>query len=125
MVINFRRKYFVAFLILLLIETCIAVLIPDGFIRQYFGDFLVVILIYCLLMSLFKLKPLAAAWMVLILATAIEIGQYFKVLDILGLGDNPLAILVLGNTFSLADLIAYFLGITTVVVIENLSRDPS
>ena len=113
------------FVVLLLIEACIAVFIPDGFIRQYFGDFLVVILIYCLIMSLFNLKPIAAAWIVLIISTAIEIGQYFRILDVLGLSENRLAILVLGNTFSLADLIAYFLGITTVVIVENLNRNQS
>ena len=60
-----------------------------------------------------------AAWIVLIVATSIEIGQYFDLLSKLNLEQNSIAKLVLGSTFSSGDLIAYLLGIITVVVIEK------
>ena len=106
-------------MILLIIEIGIATFIPGGFIRHFFGDFLVVIMLYCLIMSIFKIRPLVAAWMVLIIATLIELGQYFKILERLQMQDNKLATIVFGNTFSYGDLIAYLLGIILIVILEN------
>ncbi|NNK70299.1 MAG: DUF2809 domain-containing protein [Flavobacteriaceae bacterium] len=115
---QFQRKYFKAFLILLIIEIGIATFISGGFIRHSLGDFLAVILLYCLIMSFFKIKPIIVAWIVLIIATFIEVGQFFKVLEVLELQDNRLLNIVFGNTFSYGDLIAYLLGIMTVIIVE-------
>ena len=122
---RFERKYFKLFLILLIIEIGIATFISGGFIRHFFGDFLVVIMLYCLIMSFFRIKPLVAAWIVLIVATLIEVGQYFHVLEMIGLQNNKIANIVLGNTFSYGDLIAYLVGIIVVVVLENKYRKPT
>ncbi len=115
---QFQRKYFKAFLILLIIEIGIATFISGGFIRHSLGDFLAVILLYCLIMSFFKIKPIIVAWIVLIIATFIEVGQFFKILEVLELQDNRLLNIVFGNTFSYGDLIAYLLGIMTVIIVE-------
>ncbi|NNK74086.1 MAG: DUF2809 domain-containing protein [Flavobacteriaceae bacterium] len=116
---RFNKNYFKIFVLILLIEVCIATFLKSGFIRHTFGDFLVVIMLYCFIKSFINLKPLLAAWIVLIFATGIEIGQFFNVLDRFDLRANPLANLVLGNTFSYSDLIAYTLGIITVIIVEN------
>ena len=50
-----RIVYFWGFLILLLAETGIAVYLKTGFIRANAGDFLVALLLYCLLMFCTKL----------------------------------------------------------------------
>lgn len=120
---QFQRKYFKAFLILLIIEIGIATFISGGFIRHSLGDFLAVILLYCLIMSFFKIKPIIVAWIVLIIATFIEVGQFFKVLEVLELQDNRLLNIVFGNTFSYGDLIAYLLGIMTVIIVEFKYRN--
>ena len=70
-------------------------------------------------MSFIKMKPLFAAWIVLIIATGIEISQYFKVLDKLDLGNNPLLRVIFGTTFSYGDLIAYTFGVMAVLIIEK------
>ena len=121
---RFERKYFKIFLILLIIEIGIATFVSGGFIRHFFGDFLVVIMLYCLIMSLFKIKSLVAAWIVLIIATLIELGQYFKILERLDMQDSRILNIVLGNTFSYGDLIAYLLGIIVVVILENKYNNP-
>ena len=124
-VIKFQKGYFVIFLILLLVEIGIATFISGGFIRHYFGDFLVVIMIYCLIKSFFEIKPLWAAWIVLLIATAIEISQFFNLLQRMDWHKFKLARIILGNTFSYGDLIAYFMGIITVIIIENKYHNAS
>lgn len=119
---KFNPSYLLCFLVLLSAEIFIATFIKSGFLRHTLGDFLVVIMLYCLIKSFFSIKPLAAAWIVLLFATFIEIGQYFDLLNKLELGQNSIAKLVLGTTFSIADLLAYLLGVMTVVVIEKTRR---
>lgn len=116
---RFRSNYFRLFMILLIIEICIATFISKGFIRHTLGDFLVVIMLYCLIMSIFKLKPLIAAWLVLLIATAVELGQFFNIIEKLQLQGNQIARIVLGSVFSYGDLLAYLLGIMTVIIIEH------
>lgn len=101
------------------IEASIALFVKDGFVRHTLGDFLVVILLYCLIKSFFNIKPIVAAWIVLVVATFIELGQYFDLLSKLDLAENPVARLVLGTTFSIADLLAYLAGIIAVVIVEK------
>ncbi len=115
----FKPGYFKAFLILLIIEICIATFITTGFIRHTAGDFLVVIMLYCLLKSFINIKPLFAAWITLLISTGIEVGQFFDLLDELGLRENRLANIILGNAFSYGDLLAYLMGIIAVMIVEH------
>jgi len=45
--------------------------------------------------------------------------QFINLLEILKLNNNHLVKLVLGSTFHVSDLIAYTLGIITVLIVEN------
>ena len=116
--IKFSKAYFFLFLTLLSIEVCIAYFIKTGFIRHSFGDFLVVIMIYCLLKSFISIKPVYLALFVLFISFCIEFLQLFNLLDKLDITENKIAKIVLGNTFHTNDLIAYILGIITVLIIE-------
>jgi Protein of unknown function (DUF2809) len=116
--IKFNKVYFFLFLTLLVIETCIAYFLKTGFIRHSFGDFLVVIMLYCLLKSFINIKPIYLALFVLFISFSIEFLQLFNFLETLNLTDNKIAKIVLGNTFHINDLIAYTLGIITVLIIE-------
>ena len=117
--IKFNKAYFFLFLSLLIIEACIAYFLKTGFIRHSFGDFLVVILIYCFLKSFINLKPIYIALIVLFISFGIEFLQLFNLLEKLNLTENKIAKTVLGNTFHINDLIAYTLGIITVLIVEN------
>ena len=111
------------FLILLIIEACIAYFLKTGFIRHSFGDFIVVIMLYCLLKSFINIKPVYLALIVLFISFSIEFLQLFNLLEKLNLTENKIARIVLGNTFHINDLIAYSLGIITVLIVEfKLSR---
>ncbi len=115
----FRTDYFFAFLIVLIIEILIATYISNGFIRHTFGDFLVVILLYFFLMSFMKLKIMQAAIIVLCISFIIEFLQLFNLAKLFQFEDHPIISTILGSTFSITDLVAYLVGIITVVIVEK------
>ena len=117
---QFNRNYFILTILLFLTEIAIAMYVHDDFIRPYFGDFLVVILLYCFVKSFVKVSVLIAASLVLVFSFAIEIAQYFNMVEKLGLQHSKIARVVLGNSFAWMDLLAYVLGILTVIGIETL-----
>lgn len=120
MKIHFSKLYFVFFLLLFVIEVLIALFIHDDFIRPYIGDVLVVILIYCFLMSFLSVSKIKILVFVLVFSFAIEFFQYFNLVVVLGLEDVKLAKVVLGNSFSGIDLLCYVVGISIVFIIEKL-----
>lgn len=117
MKIKFNKVYFLFFIILIAIE--IGVLFTKGFIRHTIGDFLVVITLYCLLMSFIKIDFFKAAITILIFSFAIEFIQLTNFLHYYDLEKLAIAKIVFGNTFSLQDILAYTLGIGLVVLIES------
>ena len=118
MKLEFNKTYFIIFLLLFLNELLIALFFKSGFIRHSFGDFLIVILMYCFLKSFWNANAIKVALTVLAISFLVEFLQLFQLLQFLHLQDNQIAKLVLGSTFHIGDLIAYFLGIMTVLVIE-------
>jgi len=110
MKLTFNKNYFIAFIILFLIELAT------------FGDFLVVILLYCLFKSFIKFGIWPIAITTLGIAYGIEFLQLTDFLAYLGLGENKLANIIFGNSFSAQDLVAYTLGIITVLVLEKVRR---
>lgn len=118
--IQFNRNFFILTILLFLTEIAIAMYVHDDFVRPYFGDFLVVILLYCFLKSFVKVSVLVAVSVVLVFSFGIEIAQYFNMVEKLGLQHSKIARVVLGNSFAWMDLLAYVLGILTVIGIETL-----
>ncbi|HEX9827771.1 MAG TPA: DUF2809 domain-containing protein [Flavobacteriaceae bacterium] len=122
MKLQFNKKYAILFVAIFMVEILIAKFLIQGFIRSTFGDFLVVILMYCFVKSLVSVKPKYIAIGVLIFTYAIEFLQFFKLLDFLNLQGNKTANVVLGSTFQISDLISYTLGIITVLIVEYKIR---
>lgn len=115
---KFSKAYFFWFLILFIIEACIAFFIIEGFIRHTFGDVLVVIMLYCLIKSFVKAKPIYIAITVLIVSFGIEFLQLTHILQWLHIENNKALKLILGSTFDINDLLAYLFGIIVVLLIE-------
>jgi hypothetical protein len=88
-------------------------------VRPYFGDYLVVIFLYCLAKAFLRISPIRIIIGVLLFAYLIETLQYFYILKILGWEDVVLARIILGNGFEWWDLVAYTLGSATVVLVES------
>ncbi|MEL6935319.1 MAG: DUF2809 domain-containing protein [Cyanobacteria bacterium J06633_23] len=117
---RFNAYYFYWSVLLLITEIYIAVFVKDDFVRPYMGDFLVVILIYTVVRAFFKYSIINTAIGVLLFSFLVEILQYFKIVEILGLGSSQLARTIIGTTFVWEDFIAYTLGIITVLSAEQL-----
>lgn len=118
---RFSKIYFFLTVLLFIIEVLIAVFVDDQFIRPYVGDYLVVMLIYCFWMSFISAPVWKVALATLIFSYIIEIMQYFKLVSILGLRESSIIAIMIGNSFAWNDMIAYTLGILTVLAIEKIS----
>lgn len=118
---KFNIRYFVLFLLLFITELYIAFNVENEFIRYVFGDYLIVILMYCFIKSIFLIKPINAAIITLIIAFIIEFLQLIDILSILNIQKSTFTKLVLGTTFEIGDLAAYILGVLTVLIIEKAS----
>ncbi len=117
--LQFNWRYFLIATLLFITEVFIAMFVHDQFIRPYFGDFLVVILVYCLVKSFLNTPFLKTAIAVLVFSFAIEVLQYINIVNKIGLGHSTLAKTVIGTSFEWLDLIAYTLGIVFVIYVEN------
>lgn len=117
---QFNPKYFLAAVLLFFTEVFIAIFVKDSVIRPYGGDFLVVIFLYCLLKSFFKIPVKNAIFGVLLFAFVVEGAQYFKLVDLLGLENNKIASAVLGNHFEWLDILIYILGGLTIYLVEKI-----
>lgn len=119
---QFNKTYFALAVLLFIIEVLIALYQHDNFVRSYGGDFLVVILVYCAVQTFWNVPLRSACIGVLLFAYAIEISQYFHLVDLLGWGRYRLAAVVLGTSFSWTDMLCYTAGMILVYVIEYAMR---
>lgn len=112
---QFNLKYFLIFLSIFIVEVIIAIYIKDNFIRPYFGDYLVIFLVYYFLLSFINTDKNKIALGVLVFAFTVEIIQYFQVLSYFNLEKNRILRIVAGNTFSFEDLVIYALAFLTII----------
>jgi hypothetical protein len=119
-VLRFNRFYFTFTVILLVIEILIAVYVHDRFIRPYFGDVLVVILVYCFLKTFLNIPVIYAAAAALLFSYAIETLQYFDIVTRLGLEESKYLAVMIGNSFAWEDMVAYTAGIAFVLLFEAI-----
>ena len=114
-----RIIYTAMFIGLLLTEIIIALYVKDSFIRPYGGDVLITILI-CSFLRIFTPKKVAALPVyVFIFATAVEVGQYFDMVKLLGLEDSAFFSTLLGRSFAFADIVCYAVGCLLFFIIEK------
>jgi hypothetical protein len=112
-----HKGYLTFSLLLLVTEVFIAAYLNDGFIRPYGGDFLVVILLYCLMRSFLNTSVPATALAALLISYLVEVTQYFGLADLLGVRSRVLRILM-GSYFTWNDILSYTLGIIFVLLLE-------
>jgi Protein of unknown function (DUF2809) len=117
--LTFKKGYFIAAILLFGIEVCIALYAHDEIIRPYVGDFLVVILLYCMVKAFVNASTWKIGLAVLIFSYFIETMQFFNIVHRLGLQHSRIASVVLGTSFEWTDLLMYTLGIAAVFLIEK------
>ena len=118
-VLKFSPFYAISTLLLFITEVLIALFVHDQFIRPYIGDFLVVILIYCFVKSFLNTPVVPTAIGVLLFAYTVELLQYFRIVEVLGLQHSRAARIIIGSSFEWQDMLAYTLGILMVILIEK------
>ena len=116
---KFNIKFFFINIILLSVLVLIAMFVNDEFIRPFVGDLLVVFWIYFFLKSFIKTSNYELAHYVLLFAFAVEIGQFYQLINILGLQNNQIARIALGSTFDWFDLLAYSIGWAVIIMSES------
>ncbi len=119
MKIQFDIKYLLLTIMIFMIEVFIALYVRDDFIRPFFGDALVVVLIYCFVRTFLQGNIMKIALAVLLFSFFVEMGQYFQLVEILGLEDYKWARIIIGTTFSFFDLIAYSFGVIFIYLLEK------
>ena len=117
---NNRLTYFLIFFGLLATEIVIALFVNDAFVRPYVGDMLVTLLICCLCRAIIPANVRLLPVYVFIFAAAVEIGQYFDLVGLLGLADNRILSIALGRTFSWIDIVCYGVGCVAAFLLDQI-----
>jgi Protein of unknown function (DUF2809) len=119
---GFHKKYAILSIALFVVEVFIALFIHDGLVRPFVGDMLVVILIFTICRCFINANYFWLALCVLIFSFAVEIGQYFDLISILGLQHCGVARTIIGTTFDYHDLLAYSAGVLLIFIIGLLAK---
>jgi hypothetical protein len=120
--LRFKLSYFLLTLALIGVETFIGVRMHDTLIRPYGGDLLIVVLLYCLILSFWDLPVVPLALGVLAFSYLEEMGQYFHLADRLGFTKPSLLRTLIGTYFTWVDMLSYTLGIGLVLGAEGLKH---
>lgn len=118
---RFDLKSFIIFLIIFFIEVLIAKFVNDSFIRPYGGDILVVILMYYFCKAFIETKSIYLVIGTVLFAYLVEFGQYLKLVEILGI-ENKILRVVIGSSFSWGDILCYTIGGVICYLIDNRNK---
>jgi len=104
-----RLAFLAAVVLILATEIYIAIYVKGGFVRHYAGDVLAAILLYVLARAVFSAPPSNLPLKIFAFAAALELAQYFGAVQILGV-ENKILKIMIGGTFDLTDLLCYATG---------------
>lgn len=113
-------KYIISFIFLFITETIIALFVHDTIVRPYIGDILVVILMYTFIRGVVKRQIKGLPIYLFIFSTAVEISQYFHVLNLLNLQNNRIATIIIGSSFDIKDVLCYLAGTIILIIWERI-----
>lgn len=105
-----RVKYVIVFILLLFVEVIIALYVHDTFVRPYVGDMLVVILVYSFMRIFIPDRCRLLPLYVFLFAAGVELLQYFRLVQILGLENNTFLRIIIGSVFDIKDIACYGVG---------------
>lgn len=110
-----RIIYIILTIALLTIEVLIALFVHDSFIRPYVGDVLVVMVLYTFIRIFIPEKVKFLPSYILCFAVLVEMLQYFRIVEVLGLSDNRFFSILIGSVFDIKDIICYAVGCLLIV----------
>lgn len=103
-----KLKNILYFLVIFLLELYIGLYVKDAIIRPYLGDILVIPLIFSFINIFIKANNKILI-KVVFFAIAIEVLQYFKIVDLLQIHNKILRIII-GSTYDIKDILCYIIG---------------
>jgi hypothetical protein len=107
-----------AALALFAIEVAIALWVHDAFVRPYVGDVLVVPLVYCCVMAVYRGRPARVVTGVFAFACSVELAQLARVVDRLHIENHALRVII-GTSFEPLDFVAYAVGALLTLACER------
>ena len=116
-----RLAFLTAAVPILTAEIYIAICVKGGFVRHYAGDVLAVILLYALARAIFSVPPLNLPLKIFVFAAALELAQYLGAVQILGV-ENKILKVMIGGTFDLTDLLCYAVGCVLAGAYEKFEK---
>ncbi|REC64412.1 DUF2809 domain-containing protein [Chryseobacterium pennae] len=123
---QFSLKYLLASVVIFLIEVLIATKLKDiFFVRAYLGDVIVVMLLYTLVKSFFRVNNEKLIWGILIFSCFVEFAQYFNIAEKLGFREGSLMYIVIGNSFSWIDILCYAAGCLLLYLFVKMTNNKS
>ena len=117
-----RWGYLAASIIVFIIELIIALYVHDRIIRPYIGDMLVVVLVYCFVRVFVPRGMKRLPLYVFLFAVCVEVLQYFRLAELLGLQGNTAARIILGSVFDWKDIACYGAGCLLIQIFEIRRR---
>ncbi len=107
-----RLPYFILLILLIAVETLIALTQHGNWLRYYGGDVIVVWVVYCLVQSLLggKNNHYIVHVGVLIFAFLVEFLQLINIVELIGLGEIEFFRILIGTSFAVEDLFSYAAG---------------
>ncbi len=117
-----RMVYAVLFGGILLVEIGIALFVHDAFVRPYIGDMLVTVLLCCFCRIFVPQKVTLLPAYVFLFAVAVELLQYVDIVQLLGLQNSRFLSVLVGRTFSAADIFCYALGCLAFFAADRIIR---
>ncbi|MFP3832618.1 DUF2809 domain-containing protein [Chryseobacterium sp. SIMBA_028] len=124
MKLQFSLKYFLISIFIFLIEVLIATKVKDVFfVRAYLGDVIVVILLYTLVKSFFRVNNQKLIGGILIFSCMVEFAQYFNIAEKLGFREGSLMYIVIGNSFSWIDILCYAAGCLLIYLFVKVTEN--
>lgn len=107
----FRPPHLTLAVVIFAIEVAIALgVVPGAFVRHSLGDVLVLALIYFFIRGVTRISLGMALALSLVIGLVAELLQYIHLADLMGLQKGSILYVVIGNTFSAADLLMYLIG---------------
>jgi hypothetical protein len=115
-----RNIYLIISSITLLIGLSLVIFFSDlQNLRGYFGDFLIVIFLFCCLKSVFiRLNSIVSGIFILSFSIFIEILQYFEISKYFD-NSNIIFQIIIGSTFDFLDILMYLSGTLVIVIIDK------
>lgn len=123
---QFSLKYLLISVFIFLIEVLIATELKDiFFVRAYLGDVIVVMLLYTLIKSFFRVNNEKLILGILIFSCLVELAQYFNIAEKIGFREGSLMYIVIGNSFSWIDILCYAAGCLLLYLFIKVTKEES